>query len=514
MTEEEKVIKQMQEKYEEQKKELQDEIKTLTSDMRKGLIDEGTFNKAKKEWETKLEKLDPDKYETYQKQIEELTAKVETMGEKLNKGGEGSVDAFKSVTKEVMEENKEAIEAVRLGQSKAVSMQLKGVVNITDDVDGDINITSRVNRIVDHPEVVRLNVRDLLTIQSTDLPQLAFMVVYEWDDNTGMLSENSALSESSFKEKEEQYSVKRLGTFINVSKNLMRSMKTLWAHVIAKLPARVKYYEDGQLLNGDGTGDNVEGIFKKSLDFVEGVTPVVRPAASVSGVATANAGASAAITLAAALPADTAEVGDYVYITGAAESSYNSTLIPIEVVTSLTELQIGVAYVAEADTSAWTFTLVKAKFSGFYKATEAAQGIDVLLDAGTMVNVQEYRNTGICLHPITANNLSKLKGNDDHYLSNGAIVKIEKVNGIMYIGGIPVVETTAMPIGKFILGDWMLAAALWLYEDMTLVISEDNQSIRENYVQVAIFEQIIFPIYNKYMFVSGTIDDCVAVISQ
>ena len=340
------------------------------------------------------------------------------------------------------------------------------------------------------------------------------MVVYDWVDSIAMLSENGELPESSFKEREEQYSSKRLGTFINVSRNLMKSLSTLYAHVLQKLPARMKYFEDYQLLLGDGAGDNVEGIFNKSLDFVDAIRPVSRAAGAVSSVATANAGASSLITLAADLPADTAEVGDFVYITGATAGVYNGSLIDVEAITDLDKLTIAVGYVAEADTSAWTFQLIKAKFSGFFKATEAAQGIDVLLDASTMVNVQEYRNTGYALHPITANNLIKIKGNDEHYLSNGAVLKIERVNGTLYIGGFPVIETTAMPIGKFICGDWAMAAALWMYEDMELVVSQDNESIRKNQAQVAIYEQIIFPIYNKYMFVTGTIEDCVSLIQE
>jgi hypothetical protein len=515
---EDKLLKKIKEQNEEQIKGFKAEIKTLTGELNKGNITKDEFEKKLEAWESKLEEFDAEKFKAYQTSITKLEEKVEVMAEKVNKASEhgyGERKTLKSGISETIKDNEEAIGEFAKNTGKAVSLQMKGVVNITDDTTGELYITNVTNRIVDAPEIARYNIRNLLTIQSTDMPQIAFMVVYDWVDNTGMVSENGELLESSFKEKEEIFSTKRLGTFINISKNMLKSMKQLIQHISQKLPARLKYVEDAQLLYGDGTGNNVNGIFNDSLDFKDTITPVHRLAGSVSSVATANAGASTSITLAAAITAGDVNVGDYVYITGATATSYNDKLIPVEAVTSTTVLQIGVAYVAEADTSAWTFKVVSQAYSSLFMATNAAQLVDVLLDASAIVNVQEYKNTGFVLNPLDASNILKLKSTTEDYISNGAVINISRdANGVLRIGGIPVIETTAMTQGKFACGDWALAAALWIYEDMELVFSEDNESIRKNQVQVSIQEQIIFPIYNHLMFVTGTFTEAIATIDD
>jgi hypothetical protein len=497
-------------------KALKSEIKELTDKLNEKKLSKEEFNTQVKEWEAKLEEFDSEKFKGYQDAMIKMEAKLEAMGEKLNKASESNFGKNKPLNKgiaDTVEENEEAIKEFAKNTSKSVSLQMKGVVNITDSTTGELYITNVTDRIVDAPEIARYNIRNLLTIQTTDMPQIAFMVVYDWVDNTGMVSENGELLESSFKEKEEIFSTKRLGTFMNISKNMLKSMKQLIQHISQKLPARLKYVEDAQLLYGDGTGNNVNGIFNDSLDFKDTITPVVRGAGSVSSVATANAGASTSITLAAAITAGDVNVGDYVYITGATATGYNDKLIPVEAVTSTTVLQIGVAYVAEADTSAWTFTVVSQAYSSLFMATAAAQLVDVLLDASAIVNVQEYKNTGFVLNPLDASNILKLKATTEDYISNGAVVNIARdAQGVLRIGGVPVIETTAMTQGKFACGDWALAAALWIYEDMELVFSEDNESIRKNQVQVSIQEQIIFPIYNHLMFVTGDFTEAINTI--
>jgi HK97 family phage major capsid protein len=499
-------------------KALKTEIKELTDRLNTDKISKEDFQKELKSWESKLEDFDAEKFKAYQKSLTKIEEKMEAMAEKLNKASENNFGEKVTLNKSIsdtIDENKELLEGFAKNTGKAVVMQMKGVVNITDDTTGDSYITNVTNRIVDAPEVARFNIRNLLTIQTTDMPQIAFMVVTDWSDSTGMVSENGELPESSFKEEEEIFSTKRLGTFINISKNMLKSMKQLIQHISQKLPARLKFVEDNQLLFGDGTGNNVLGIFNDSLDFKNTITPIVRPADAVDSVATANSGDSISVTLATAITTGVVVVGDFAYITGATESTYNGALIPVEVVTSTTVLQLGVAFVTEADTSAWTFTIVKAKYAGLFMGTDAAQLVDVMLDASAIVNEQEYKNTGFVLNPLDASSILKLKSTTEDYIANGAITNITRdANGVLRIGGIPVIETTAMTQGKFACGDWALAAALWVYEDMELIFSEDNESIRKNQVQVSIQEQIIFPIYNHLMFVTGTFTEAITTIDD
>src|SRR5690606_30265720 len=157
----------------------------------------------------------------------------------------------------------------------------------------------RDSRVVDHPEVKRLNIRDLLTVMPTDLPYLAFTEVYDWDRNAGVIGENGELAESTFKVREATVDAKRIGTHIPLSKRMLRSASFVVGHIMQKLPAMVKYQEDFQLLHGDGAGDNVLGVFKKAQDFTTLInTSITGAAGAVSSVASYDGGAKAIVTFA------------------------------------------------------------------------------------------------------------------------------------------------------------------------------------------------------------------------
>jgi hypothetical protein len=491
-------------KAEYQKEEIKKELSVLVSKAKADLISKSDFDKEFDAIKGKLKDIDVDKFNKFEQALEKYQEIVKTQGIELAKLKDSGIptsakNAFKEELKKALdsEEYKEFVESN--GKKKA-SFSLKAV-SISDDYTGNslVHITSRDSRVVDRPEVTRLNVRDLLTVIPTDLPYLAFTEVYDWDRNTGTISENGSLAESTFKVREATVDAKRIGTHIPLSKRMLRSASFVMGHIMQKLPAMVRYQEDFQLLHGDGAGDNVLGVNKKAQDFTTLInTSITGSAGAVASVETYDGGAKALITFAANQNLNN---GDTITIANATEASYNASHSAI--VKSPTQIVIELAYVAEADTSAWTFTVN----SPFKDSIEAAQEIDVLKVAKTLVTVQEYMATGIVLNPVDATKIETLKGSDEHYID---VQRLE--NGVLTIGGIPVVETTAMPAGKFIVGDWVLAAALAQFSELTLEFSESTQEKLKNMVEAIIQEEVLFPIYNPYMFVTGDFTTAKAAI--
>ena len=324
--------------------------------------------------------------------------------------------------------------------------------------------------------------------------------MYDWDRNEDVIDENGVLAESTFKVREATVDAKRIGTHIPLSKRMLKSATFVTSHIMQRMPAMVRYQEDFQLLHGDGLGDNVLGIFNKSDDFTTIIdTAVVGAAGAIASVATYNNGTQSLITFAANQNIGN---GDIITISSATATGYNNPFSAI--VKSPKQIVIDVTYVAEADTSAWTFNVNNT----FKDSIESAQEIDVLKVANTLVSIKEYRSTGIVMNPTDATKIETLKGNDEHYLD---VQRLE--NGVLTIGGVPVVETTAMPAGKFIVGDWLMAAALFQFTELTLEFSESTQEKLKNMVEAIIQEEILFPIYNQHMFVSGDFATAKAAIT-
>lgn len=477
-----------------------DQIKTELSDMvakaKSGLMSKEDFDKEFDAIKTKLKDIDGEKFKQFEATLEKYEGIVKTQGEELRKLQDGGAPGSNknSLRKELEKalESPEYKEFVDSNGKKKASFSLKAV-SVTSDYTGNslTHITSRDSRVVDHPEVKRLNIRDLLTVMPTDLPYLAFTEVYDWDRNAGVIGENGELAESTFKVREATVDAKRIGTHIPLSKRMLRSASFVVGHIMQKLPAMVKYQEDFQLLHGDGAGDNVLGVFKKAQDFTTLInTSITGAAGAVSSVASYDGGAKAIVTFAANQNLNN---GDTITFANATHTGYNAAFAAT--VISPTQILIDKSYTAEADTSAWTFTVN----SPFKDSIEAAQEIDVLKVAKTLVTVQEYMATGYVLNPVDATKIETLKGSDEHYID---VQRLE--NGVLTIGGLPVVETTAMPAGKFIVGDWVLAAALAQFAELTLEFSESTQEKLKNMVEAIIQEEVLFPIYNPYMFVTGS----------
>lgn len=475
---------------------FKEEFKNLAEKAKTGMLSQEAFDTKMKELSTKLEQFDSEKFKEYQEKLDKATKALEIQDAELKKIKESGIESNKGKSKLRQDLSKflqteEWKNFVESGGKRKAEMQVK-VVDVTNDYTGSsfVHITSRDPRVVDHPQVTRLNIRDLLSVSPHDLPYLAFTEVYDWDRNIGWVAENTALSESSFKVREATTQFKRVGTFIELSKTMLQSRTFVENHIATRLPALVRYAEDFQLLFGDGASNRPTGIFKVADNFADIINSTITGlAGSVSSVATYDGGAKALITFAANQNINN---GDNITIANATETTYNDTFSAL--VISPKQIVIEKAYVAEADTSAWTF-VVSSKFKN---RIEAAQEIDVLKVAKTLVTRQEYACNGIVLHPDDATIIETLKGNDEHYID---VKRLE--NGVLTIAGVPVVETTAMPSGKFAVGDWQMACALLEFESVNLEFSESTEEKKKDTVVVLIQEKILFPIYNKYMFVVG-----------
>lgn len=500
-----KVKAQTSEQLTAELKGIKEELSQLASDAKAGMSKED-FDAELKTITDKLEGIDSEKFKEFEASLKKYQEATKEHGTKLAKMEDGSGSrqtAANKFWKEVEEHVKsEKFESFVSDTKKSISFEMK-TVSITDDYTGDFNfITTQDSRVVDHPQVTRLNVRSLLTVMPTDLPFLAFTEVYDWDRAVGMVSENGTLPESSFKIREATTDVKRLGTFVTLSKRMLRSVNFVLNHLRNRLPAQVRYYEDFQLLWGDGSGNNLTGIFKVADDFTTVInTSITGVAGDVASVASYDGGTKVLVTLTNA--ENQLHNGDTITFANATEASYNAAHTAI--VISPTQFVIELTYVAEADTSAWTYTVN----NPFKQSIDAAQEIDVLKVAKTIVTVMEYSCNGFVLNPVDSCKIETLKGNDDHYID---VQRLE--NGVLTIAGVPVVETTAMPAGKFAAGDWRLAAALGQFTNLNLEFSESTDEKLTNTVKAIIQQEVLFPIYNKYMFITGTFSTAKTAIAK
>lgn len=345
-------------------------------------------------------------------------------------------------------------------------------------------VTSRSTMVGDAFQPRRVHVRDLLQVVPTDMPNHVFDQVTSWIAGIDMNSENGEAANFDINTKEKTVNSSRIAGYMDISNNSLKSAAYLTRHIMNRAPEKLLNVEDFQLIFGDGSGNNVEGFKKNSTAF--DLTGPEFIAGAIASVASYDGGASTLVTFAASHNLTSAYKIDFGVAT-------NYTGVYSIAVKSELQIVINAAYVAETATT-WTATT-----DHYLKGTvDGAQEWDVLIATAAFMANSEYRLSSYVLNPATAAKIEMLKATDLQYIG-----KIERINGVLFISGVPVIEHNSMPADEFLGGDFQMATELQQYEGVTMRFIEDAEYARKNKQMLLISEQIVLPIYNPFMFVSG-----------
>ena len=392
-------------------------------------------------------------------------------------------DLEKWIDSDEFKEWKENVERGKGGHSP--KLELKYSLTEGSSRTGLQLVTSRSTKVGDAFQPRRYHVRDLLQVVPTDMPNHVFDQVTEWIPGIDMNSENGEANSFDIKTEEKTVNSKRIAGYMDISNNSLRSAQYLTNHILNRAPEKLLNVEDFQLIFGDGTGNNVEGFKVNATEFdLDGPSFV---AGDISSAASYAGGTATELTFASAH-----NLSNAYQITIADSTNYNGTWNVN--VKSEVKIVIDSAYTAES-TAAWTAT------TNHYlkESVDGAQEWDVLISAAAFMANSEYKLTAYVLNPATSAKIEMLKATDLQYVG-----KIERIDGVLYIAGIPVIEHNSMPANEFLGGDFEMAAELQQYEGVTMRFIEDTDYARKNKQMLLISEQIVLPIYNPFMFVSGT----------
>ena len=116
------------------------------------------------------------------------------------------------------------------------------------------------------------------------------------------------------------------------------------------------------------------------------------------------------------------------------------------------------------------------------------------------MNYAQYSPTAIVMNPITVNAIMSEKDTTGRNLG-----LVTGTSGVKYINGVPVIELTSIPAGKYLVGDFRNAANLIDYTSLSLEWAEDVNTKLKNYVALIAQEEVIFPVYMPWAFAYGSL---------
>lgn len=501
---------------------IEEKMHGIVDDALKGVISkeevDAKVNAAIKEFEESLQAKADD-------EIKELAAQIKTLGENISKMKSagvtnGQLSNFSRLIDEMYESEKfqDFLDDKSRKTGKFNGFSLKDITpdSMTNDYTGTHLITDQLGVVANKYAPKRLHMRDILTSLTGDpaFPNLAFTEIESMDRNARYATENGRLSQSHISLKENNVSVKRLGTFLAISKRMLKSRAFIKSYIVAMLPEAVYMAEDWNILFGDGKGENLEGITKKpGCKSVESiitdsiVTGSAGSVYSVSALSTVDSEAQQGIVVEFANPQPS--ILDGMKITFA-NAVVNTGLNATHDVIKMNDRQILIPGLtlsgAETGVASMTFTVN----NGGFQSIAEPNSRDVIKTAFAVMSYAQYYPTAIVLNPITVNTIDSEKDTLGRNLD-----LIEVVNGVKYIAGRPIIEYDGIPVGKYIIGDFRaLAAAIVDYTNMTLEWAEDIESKLTNQVVLIAQEEIIFPIYNPWAFAYGDLETLKAAITK
>lgn len=341
----------------------------------------------------------------------------------------------------------------------------------------------------------RLNLRDFMTVTDAsgeEFTSYYFLIVYDIDRAAIALSENGSLPEGSFKTKEGHAETKRIGWHITISKRMLRKISIIQKRLLQLLPNGMDRAENFQLLYGDSTGSNFQGITQvcKTESVLTGNVYAVTDAGQVTKIESYNGGAATMVTLAKGY--SKIETGMKIIFSGFQTcTALNSADGFIVTVVNDHTLIVPCTYTAETASSVQTNAKFTVKNMWGKFIVDANEG-DALRAVISFLNFDQYMPNLICMNSIDVCSLMSMK---DYNGRNMASEYIKVVNGIPYLDGlIPIATFDCIPKGKAIIGDFMNACELFDTQKGILEFAEDVNTKLANQIVSLIQEEVIFAI--------------------
>ena len=138
--------------------------------------------------------------------------------------------------------------------------------SLGSDSDGSLIQPMQVPGII-MPGLRRLTIRDLLAQGRISSNSLEYVREEVFTNNADVVAEKALKPESDITFSKQTANVKTIAHWVQASRQVMDDAPMLQSYVNNRLMYGLALKEEGQLLNGDGTGDNLEGLNKVATAY-------------------------------------------------------------------------------------------------------------------------------------------------------------------------------------------------------------------------------------------------------
>lgn len=246
--------------------QLAEELKKRTDEV-KAIAEDFNGKAAKGE---KLSQDAKDAADGAMTKLNELRAQVEELEQKAARKAGSDQAEHRSLGQQFVESKGFKDLAESPSQRGRADMQVKATITLatTDTLGaaGDTVQVTRVAGIVAPPER-RMTVRDLITPGRMDGNALEYVKETGFVNNTGMVAEATAKPQSDLKFDLVSTTAKVIAHYVKASRQILSDSAMLASYIDGRLRYGLAFKEEQQLLNGDGTGQNLLGIIPQATAY-------------------------------------------------------------------------------------------------------------------------------------------------------------------------------------------------------------------------------------------------------
>lgn len=347
----------------------------------------------------------------------ELSARMTEIEQKLVRAP-GQPERKKTFGEMVAEHDDFKAFAAKKPSKGSISIPVKAIISaLTTDANGsagDLIVPQRQAGIIAPPQR-RMTIRDLLTPGRTASNAIQYVKETGFTNSAATVSETAGTTkpQSEIKFDLMTTAVTTIAHWVLATKQILDDVPQLQSYIDGRLRYGLMYVEENQLLNGAGTGTDLNGIYTQA-------------------------------------------------------SAYAAPIVP---------------------TSAGNLTK-----------------IDIIRLAILQSFLAEFPANGITMHPSDWADIELTKTDEGAYLFANPQGGTEP-----RLWRLPVVETQAMTIDKFLVGAFQLGAQIFDREDANVELStEDSDNFRKNLVTIRAEERLALAVYRPEAFVKGDFSDALA----
>ncbi|MDB5540533.1 MAG: Major capsid protein Gp5 [Devosia sp.] len=218
----------------------------------------------------KLEALKTEVDESLTKMNAKLTEQFATLEQKLLEGGGGQPQREKSMGELFAEDPKVKEFLAQANPRGRIDLQAKTTLtSLTTAAGGSVGDaiqTTRLPGILPLPQR-RMTVRDLLSQGQMDGSTLEYVKETGFTNNAGMVAEGAAKPSSDIQLDLVSTSAKVIAHYMKASRQVLSDISQLRSIIDQRLLYGLAYKEESQLLNGDNTGQNLNGIIPQATAY-------------------------------------------------------------------------------------------------------------------------------------------------------------------------------------------------------------------------------------------------------